>query len=219
MRRFWQWVLGAVGVLVIGALLGAVLAEVVDQQRDLEEARDANAALSESVDALRDQVLDLGETPEAPPPEPAERGERGVQGPRGPRGRAPTTAEVTQAVSAYLRANPPQPGRPPSEAEIIAAVATYCADNTCDGPPGPPGPAGADSAVPGPAGPAGPAGPGPSDEQVAAAVTAYCDARNGCTGPQGPQGEPGPSCPEGYSLQPSTVRGDDVVVCTREPEP
>lgn len=38
-------------------------------------------------------------------------------------------------------------------------------------------------------------------------------------GPKGDKGDPGPAgtpCPEGYSWQTDTLRGDDVVVCTRD---
>lgn len=71
------------------------------------------------------------------------------------------------------------------------------------GPAGPQGPAGRDGVdgqdgtpgEPGPAGEQGPAGP---------------------AGPQGPQGEPGPDCPDGYSLQPDLLRGEEVLVCTRD---
>lgn len=61
-------------------------------------------------------------------------------------------------------------------------------------------------------GPAGPAGADGADGQ---------DGANGATGPagpQGPQGPPGPSgqtCPDGYTLQPALVQGDEVLVCTR----
>lgn len=71
------------------------------------------------------------------------------------------------------------------------------------GPIGPPGVNGTDG-VDGAPGPSGP--PGPQGEP-------------GLPGPPGPQGEPGPSCPVGYSLQPDTVRGDEVLLCTLDPVP
>lgn len=42
------------------------------------------------------------------------------------------------------------------------------------------------------------------------------DGKDGTNGVDGKDGQPGPSCPAGYSLQPSTIRGDDVLVCTRD---
>lgn len=62
----------------------------------------------------------------------------------------------------------------------------------------------------GPAGPAGPQGAAGVDGQDGT------DGVAGAPGPAGPQGPPGSSCPDGYSLQPDTLRGNDVMVCTKD---
>lgn len=88
----------------------------------------------------------------------------GVAGDRGPRGRAPTTAEIAQAVDAYCATEgcSGEDGKSPSAEEIAAAISAYCAGGACrgtDGADGQNGANGADGAdgqsVQGPAGPPG----------------------------------------------------------------
>ena len=164
-------------VLVVGLLLGSAMASIWQLRQDFEQAQ-------EDRDALRAQVVDLGETPVAPGPA----GETGDQGPPGPRG---------------------EPGRDGRDGRDGESPPCLLLPSQCVGPAGPQGPAGEDGAdgqdgAPGEQGPAGPAGePGPAGPE-------------GPQGPAGPQGEPGPSCPEGYSLQPDLLRGEEVLVCTRD---
>lgn len=86
----------------------------------------------------------------------------------------PDTALLVEVVSEYLRANPPAPGRGPTTEEVRAAANSVMAADP--------------QLFQGPAGLDGERGPGPTDEQVAAAVLAFCGANNECRGAQGPQG-------------------------------
>lgn len=100
-------------------------------------------------------------------------------------GEAPTQGEVRDAVRTVLVANPPTDGTDGSPGVGIAmasldgcdVVFTYT-DGTSDRV----GPL---------CGPKGEPGPPPTDEQVAAAVAAYCAANGECRGPAGPAGQPG----------------------------
>jgi hypothetical protein len=90
------------------------------------------------------------------------------------------------------------------------------ADSFVPGPPGPAGQSGEDSTVPGPRGEpgdsvVGPQGPeGPSGETVV-----------GPEGPAGPQGPPGPTCPEGYTLEERSpvLGGETWMVCVKQELP
>lgn len=117
-------------------------------------------------------------------------------------GRPPTDAEIAVAVVNYcaIGGRCVGPTGPQGERGEIGPIGlqgepgpqgpagepgTDGADGAT-GPQGPPGPAGAA----GPTGPQGEPGPGPTEAQIAAAISDYCAAA-GCVGPQGPQGEPG----------------------------
>lgn len=169
---------------------------------------------------------------------PGAAGAQGLPGPPGPsgaNGRPPTTAEINQAVTLYCAAHAGCAGTP-SQAQVLAAVTAYCAGDRCRGPQGsqgatgspgaavtgPPGPSGA-SGGPGPSGPpgatvtgpAGPPGPGPTVQQIADAVAAWCSAHGGCAGPAGPSGEAGPAGPPGPTGP--TGNGILTVQCTGGP--
>lgn len=241
LRRVPWWL---VGQIILGVALGLVVVAVMqllDRTRQAEQAlaesregsqlrQSAIELLEEDTDQLRDQLVELGETPTTPDrdfPDVVE-GPEGPQGPRGPGGRPPTQIEVRRAVAAYLTANPPRPGRPPTDAEIAAAVAAFCAAGECEGDTGPAGPQGETVVGPqgaqgpagpqgetgpqGPQGPQGEQGPGPSDAQVAAAVEAFC-ADGRCVGDQGPQGDPGPQGEQGPQGDPG-VDGEPPVSWT-----
>jgi len=130
---------------------------------------------------LAEQVRLLGGVPAVTPqPGPTgERGEPGEQGQPGTPGRAPTQAEISAAVSAFLRANPPTPGRPPTMSEILTAVTQYLRENPPPaGPAGEPGQNGADGQDGAPGqdgqdGQDGEPGPPPTAEQIRAAVDEY----------------------------------------------
>ena len=208
-RRPSRWGAALVAVLAIAAAAAVALTAVAVLRvaHDLEQVRGERDALAADVRVLRRQVEALGDYPAAPPPEetstvePGPAGPPGERGPVGPAGPGPTAAQVRAAVVGYLSANPPPPGRAPNDSEIAAAVAGYCsARGDCRGPRGPAGAPGKDgSSIVGPAGPEGPAGPGPTADQVAAEVAAYC-ASGACTGPPGAPGAPGED-----AVLPSTI--------------
>lgn len=154
----------AAAVLVAGVLLGSGLASIYTLRQDfadtteaLATAREERGHLADDVDALRSQLIDLGQKPTVPAPKPGERGEPGGQGAQGQRGEPGRDGRdgITPACwfieSQCVGAAGPQGGIGPAGPS---------------GPAGPAGPAGADGA-PGPAGadgapgPAGPQGPPP----------------------------------------------------------
>ena len=166
-----------------------------------EENISQNAAL----DQANERLVELGEEPvETPEPQAPI-----VQPPA-----QVSTDRIERAVAQYLATNPPDDGvdgRPgtdgtdaPSTAQVVQqvtpavreAVVDYIAANpSADGQDGDDGSPGGDGAP----------GPSPSDEQVAAAVAAYCDSHDGCRGPAGadstvpgPQGPEGPAGPAAY---------------------
>jgi cell division protein FtsB len=135
--------------VTVAVLLGVLLAAVINLRADFQEQKDTADAratqrdrLAQDVDALRDQLLALGQTPKVgPAPTPAERGERGERGLAGRDGQT-------------IVGPPGPPGRMPSP---------------IPGPPGRDGRDGADSTAPGPKGdkgdkgdPGSPASPAPS---------------------------------------------------------
>ncbi len=134
---------------------------------------------------------------------------RGRNGLRGKTGPAPTRAEILAAARAVCAASD-RPCDGPAGAEATAeqvadAIHKYCGDRSCQGPKGEKGDqgeAGKDSEVPGRDGKDG--GPGKdapplTDEQRAADLSAYCQARNEC---RGADGAPGPSGPSGQDGAP-----------------
>ena len=165
-----------------------------------------NVSQNAALDQANERLVELGEEP-VPAPEP-----------QAPIVQPPpaevSTERIQRAVAQYLAANPPadgvdgQPGAdgedPPTAAQVVQqvtpavreAVVEYIAANPpTNGQAGAPGSDGAP-------------GPGPSDEQVAAAVAAFCDAHDGCRGPEGPTGAdstvPGPEGPPGPAAFPFT---------------
>ena len=96
-------------------------------------------------------------------------GKDGAQGPAGAAGAAGKDGAVGPPGSAGTPGVQGPAGPAGAQGEPGAA-----------GSAGPAGPQGAQGEA-GPAGPQGPQGTGPSDEQVAAAVAAYCAAHNDCT--------------------------------------
>lgn len=92
--------------------------------------------------------------------------------------RGPSPSETLKAVTAFCAAkSSPCKGRAPTPAEVATAVATYCnPKGECRGPEGPEGPEGKQ-------------GPGPTAEQVAAGVVAFCGQDSDpCRGPKGADG-------------------------------
>lgn len=152
-----------------------------------------------------------------------------VQGERGP---GPTAAELrTELRTVCATTSLCRPSI--SAAALDAAVDRWCdAHSDCTapavpGPTGPPGSPGATGGVgpagpPGPSGPAGetgPQGPGPTDEQLAAAVAAYCAGGN-CKGEDGKDGSVVPgtyACPDGEAMVGFTVDDAGVVAPSCRP--
>lgn len=146
---------------------------------------------------------DLGPTTPSSTPS-AERGRQGETGATGATGPGPTTAQVENAVTAYCADHSGCKGGP-TQAQVAAAVVSYCKGDNCVGATGPSGSPGA--AITGPSGASGepgkdatgvqgPQGPGPTADQVADAVNAYC-ANGACRGPKGDTGDTGPAGPAG----------------------
>lgn len=215
-----------VPMIILAIIVGIFVAKVLDLADAARDARAGSATrqsaietLTGDVRALRDQVADTGQVPvvpdpqdrlddDVPLPEPGERGEPGQRGVPGP---APTPDQVTAAVTAYCTGG--ACAEPPTGVQVLAAVTTYCETTSCTGTtgePGAPGASGQDGTTgepgqdgapgtPGEAGTPGAPGPGPTDDQVAAAVTAYCQTQ-GCTGPQGPTGPDGPPGADGRGI-------------------
>ncbi len=219
--------MAGLAALVAFAIWLWISSAVQDAREDAQRAASVNARLAADnarrlqsaradVGALAQQVERLGGNPVVTPGEvPVP-----VQGTPGLPGRAPTQAEIQQAVASYCQSTgactgPAGADASVSAAQVAAAVVAYCdprgdcqgprgaagEDSTVPGPAGAPGRDGADSTVPGPQGERGeigPPGPPPSAEAVAQAVADFC-ARPGepCRGPAGPAGERGAVGPVG----------------------
>lgn len=212
--------------------LAATDAQLAIAVEELAEARGETQALTAAVDALRAQVEAAGEEPVAPAPDEIV---EDAPGETPPRAAPPLTAaqiraavsavftdnpdvpedQVVGAVTAYLTANPPPPGPPgedadppaeprePTAEEIFIAVSAYCANDACRGP------AGAD----------GTDAPAVTDEQIAAQVAAYCDARGECIGPMGPMGPAGANGEDGRGVVDVDCNDDGDLVWTFDKPP
>jgi hypothetical protein len=192
-----------------------------DQQQQLIDglAVELDAAREQGADvATPEEVAEEVDGAQPSPPGPqGERGEAGAvgpEGPQGPPGRTPTDAEIRQLILDVCNGNcvgaPGTPGVPGPPGESITGPPGPAGENGADGTdgsdgapgspgePGVQGPAGPQG-EPGPTGPAGADGapgadaPAPTQDQINAAIAAYCDAHNQCQGPQGPPGPQGPA--------------------------
>jgi hypothetical protein len=155
--------MGALLYLVVTFLLGLVLATLVDLNDELRKTREAailraeqRDALAQDVEQLREQVISLGQTPQAGPP-----GES-IVGPRGPRGPQGQPGVMPSPI-------PGPPGRDGADGRD--------GQQGAPGAPGPQGPQG----EPGPSGPPGPDGspgsPGPAGSPAPSHFT--CTPREG----------------------------------------
>lgn len=186
----------AVGILVVGLLLaGTGVAFLVSGQRSAATA----------AQELAHQVRELGGTPVVSAPAPIA-GPAGQKGDTGKQGPGPTQQQIDDAVfgyfavhppgatpamvavqvAAYLTAHPPRPGPPPTAAQISTAASDYIGAHAADFQ-GQPGQNGANGSN----GTDGQPGQNATDDQVAAAVAAYCDSHGQCQGQQGTQGDQG----------------------------
>jgi hypothetical protein len=144
-----------------------------------EQTATKNAG-GQPVTAPADQIASTASTV-GPAGEKGDKGDRGPIGPPGPAG-APGVPGQTGATGQPGKDGTPggpagpQGQRGPAGPAGMTGPAGAVGPVGATGSQGEAGPAGAQ----GPAGPAGAPGPGPSDDQVAAAVAAYCAAHNGC---------------------------------------
>lgn len=213
-RRAWRMLVTAIGVVVLVVGLGTIVN--ISQNREIHQLNTENDSQQELIDKLSgvvDSARDQGAsvpTPEAiastvdGPAQPSEvgpQGERGEVGPPGPEGPAGPTGPT----------GPPgptgEPGSTGAGGDTITGPAGPAGQDGVNGQNGTDGSDGSDGAM-GPAGPAGPAGadgPGPTEDQVAAAIAAWCAPRNDCVGPQGAEGPPGPAGPSGPQGPPGIV--------------
>jgi hypothetical protein len=186
---------GFAGVLVIGLIAGGIGLGIVTV---------AQRAAASAAQQLSQQVTDLGGTPvvQAPAPIVGPAGTPGQPGQNGKPGPGATQQQVDNAVfgyfavhppgatpamvavkvAAYLTAHPPKQGPPPTPAMIATAASDYIAAH-----------AGDFQGAAGTNGSDGQPGQNVTDDQVIAAVSAYCDAHNQCAGPKGDQGVQGVS--------------------------
>ena len=139
-----------------------------------------------------------------------------------------TEAEMRDLAAAYEKARERQPGLPPAE-DIVEGVEL---PPSVQGERGPAGRDGRDAvAVDGIDGRDGADGFTPpcyflptqcvgADGRDGVDGTDGRDGADGADstvpGPKGDQGDPGAPCPEGYSWQPDTLKGDEVLVCTKD---
>lgn len=165
----------ALVVLAVGVLLGLVVGEVVAQGNRLDRTRSELAhaeadrqALAADQEALRDQLIDLGEEPVVGPAGvPGEPGERGPMGPPGRDGRDGQDGAPGPAG--------PQGEQGPAGVDGVDGA---------QGPQGEPGPTGPEG-LPGEPGPQGPQGePGPAVESF---TFTWANTTWTCTDPDGDQ--------------------------------
>ncbi|GGN87812.1 hypothetical protein GCM10011579_081050 [Streptomyces albiflavescens] len=166
----------------------------------------ALSTLAEDVRALRAQVEADGGTPAAP--DPSEAVDNLIDRVRVPAG------------------SPGSPGAPGAKGERGAGgKAGATGQRGARGEPGPPGPSGAPGAPgasgvpgangsPGPAGPSGPQGDQGYPGQPGSSGASGVKGDKGDSGPVGPKGDPGPTCPDGYTLQ-APANDPDALVCRR----
>lgn len=156
--------------LVLSTLL-RLTAEVAGTRDEVQVRAEQRDSLAEDVRTLRQQLLELGQSPAVDEVAVTER-LVDMPGPRGEDGR-PGAPGAAGAPGSPGLAGPPGPPGPEG-------------GTGKGGPPGEPGPAGA-RGEPGPAGPPGATGPaGPAGEP-------------GPRGPEGPEGGPGPA-PAGFTF-------------------
>lgn len=197
---FWCYLLGG---MVVALLFWTMQAHASQQTHDLKAAQGDASSANRAVSALASQVRGFGGTPVATASAAA-----GKQGERGP---GPTDAQIAVAVNGYCDLHDGCVGTP-SKTQVTAAVHAFCSAGACRGQSGTRGPVGRSgspgaSGSSGAAGSQGPAGPGPTDDQIAAAVAAYCTAHGNCTGPAGPAGSTGPTGPAGRGVASIDCKG------------
>lgn len=155
--------------------LGVVAYQQSERAAEATAAAEVEAAQAqengEAIEALRDQVLELGEVPVVSQPSPL------PSSPDSPR-------------DGEDGADAP----PPTAAQVYTAVVQCFTAGVCVAPTGEPGKDG----VNGTNGTDGRDAPAPTFEQMMAAVQ-QCFASGLCVAPSGPEGPAGPTCPTGFT--------------------
>lgn len=199
-KRLLWGLFAAVAALMLVSAFAVVVASSANRRADQANSTGRqNAAVAavqqRAVEALASQVRQHGATPVVEPNQ--------LPTPAAPSAQV-DAAQIQLAVAEYCTAHSGCVGTP-SQTQVLTAVQAFCATGVCRGPRGADGKPGKSGKTgqpgqTGPQGSEGPAGPGPTQDQVASAVTAYCDSHNSCTGPTGPagpEGSPGPTGPTG----------------------
>lgn len=203
-------------VLAIIAALVLIMVTIGHQAQQIAGLRGQYETLHAQYEGLYDEALQKGVDPEAPAPEDVpdvDGAEPEVQTPdpvtitTGPSDDQvvaavaawcsthdcvprPTMTQVADALADYCAANRCRgadgedstvPGPGPTTEQIATGVAAYCADGACRGEDG-------DDATP------------LTAEQIQAAITAYCDARDQCRGPGGEDGTDGTDGKDGRGI-------------------
>ena len=140
-------------VTIVAVLIGWGFASLWTLRAEFDASQHAVAS-------LRQQLIDLGQTPRVDPPR-GERGDQGASGDRGTTGR--DGRDGTDGLTPPCYFAPSQCVGPPGPPGIgiKGDKGDPGADSTVPGPKGDKGDPGADSTVPGPPGPQGEPGPGP----------------------------------------------------------
>lgn len=169
------------GVITLG-VVAYQQSEVAAQATAAAEVEAAQAQENgEAIEALRDQVLELGEVPVVSQPSPP---------PSSPN--SPRDGEDGEDAP------------PPTAAQVYTAVVQCFTAGVCVAPTGQPGKDG----VNGTDGNDGRDAPEPTFEQMMAAVQ-QCFASGLCVAPTGPVGPAGPTCPDGFTATPVWLAASD----------
>lgn len=186
----WRLLVALIAVMALAFLLIWIVFH------KLGKTQDQLANLQQGARKLYSQAVTAGASPVTTPPgAPPASAVATVAGPRGERGPGPSAGQIAAAVTNYCAVRDGCTGTP-SKTQIAAAVRAFCSAGACRGATGPAGRPGA-SGEPGPSGAPGATGPGPSDAEIADAVSVYCAAHGDCTGPAGPKGDTGSTGPTG----------------------
>lgn len=180
-------------VLVGSLLLAGAIAAFVDLRTDFERADARAESRADDVEALRSQLIELGETPDVETPDRGETGDRGPQGERGEVGRAPTADELFAAATRYFSLNPPADQPDPDDPEIQDAEINDPEQQDAE----------------------------TQEDEIQDPEVDDPDPDDPET--QDPEiDDPDPdsnSCPPGFSWQPLVPGNDDRLICARDPEP
>lgn len=119
-------ILFTLAVVAVTLVTTVALGRIVSDRTQQETARADNALVA--LQQACDQVEQLGGRCATLPSQVSDspRGSPGPPGEPGPPGRAPTQAEISAAVAAYLAEHPPPAGPPGEPGVVLAAPADGC---------------------------------------------------------------------------------------------